>query len=361
MTKPQHYNYTIDAIRVIGIVLVLIIHVSGQFVNQASFFKTPQWWIPNFIDSASRVAVPLFVMISGQLILHSSRTAWSMDYFKRRVKRVGIPLVVWSVIYIAFQYFFRGKIYTIPQALSAFFAPSIYYHLYFLYIILGLYSIAPLLGPWLKKLSNGYFIVFLSAFFLYSAGLFLVLFFIPGTHSPLNSITFFIPYVPYFAAGFYLREMTVNRTLWYIFASFYCLLSALTAFLNTVYMQIIGWGSTHQNYSRYFYEHFSPNVIIMSLIAFVLLHNLPRIFPTFSRELWRKGIKHLAPYVFGIYLLHPMLLDMLDRLIPVLNTASMNRIFIVPLFLIKVPTLFGLTYAIILLCKRSKFLGWIFV
>ena len=59
--------YYLDILRVIACLFVILIHSSAQYVieNVGSL----NFWTGNIIDGLSRVAVPIFVMISGALLL----------------------------------------------------------------------------------------------------------------------------------------------------------------------------------------------------------------------------------------------------------------------------------------------------
>jgi surface polysaccharide O-acyltransferase-like enzyme len=68
----------------------------------------------------------------------------------KRIKKVVIPLVAWSMIYWIFANNYNMySIFTV-DFVQRLLANKIYYHLYFLYIILGLYIITPLLRRILK-------------------------------------------------------------------------------------------------------------------------------------------------------------------------------------------------------------------
>ncbi len=90
--------YWADLIRVIAIFLVVVIHVSGQVTNVWGKIPTLEWMIGNIYGGIARVAVPLFFMISGYLLLPRSESLGS--FYTKRMPRVVIPFVVWSVIYL---------------------------------------------------------------------------------------------------------------------------------------------------------------------------------------------------------------------------------------------------------------------
>lgn len=59
--------------RVIASLAVVAIHVSAPIVLSFNIVGKGAWWFGNFVDSTSRWAVPIFVMISGVLLLDSRK------------------------------------------------------------------------------------------------------------------------------------------------------------------------------------------------------------------------------------------------------------------------------------------------
>lgn len=61
----------IDNLRGIACLMVVMIHTTTWYVTNAHSISPVNWDIANILNSASRVSVPLFFMISGFLFLAS--------------------------------------------------------------------------------------------------------------------------------------------------------------------------------------------------------------------------------------------------------------------------------------------------
>lgn len=59
--------YWIDNLRGIACLMVVMIHTTTWYVTNAHSVSPVTWDIANVLNSASRVSVPLFFMISGYL------------------------------------------------------------------------------------------------------------------------------------------------------------------------------------------------------------------------------------------------------------------------------------------------------
>lgn len=82
---------------------VVIIHVSAYIITSEKVNTYP-WWIGNFFDSYVRWCVPIFVLISGYLILEPYKDENTYAFLKKRFQRIAIPLVFWSTIYLLYRF-----------------------------------------------------------------------------------------------------------------------------------------------------------------------------------------------------------------------------------------------------------------
>ena len=79
-------NINFDFLRVIASIAVVWLHVSSTVVIKNPDVHGLTWWVGSFANAFSRWCVPLFVMVSGALLLsESSNDAVSVFYKKRAV------------------------------------------------------------------------------------------------------------------------------------------------------------------------------------------------------------------------------------------------------------------------------------
>ena len=96
----------VDFLRILACFLVVLAHCCDPFVGSfdGSFnFKSAVFW-----GSLVRPCVPLFVMISGVLLFPVTLEMGA--FYSRRLKRVLVPLIVWSLVLplLYFGYFAAG-------------------------------------------------------------------------------------------------------------------------------------------------------------------------------------------------------------------------------------------------------------
>lgn len=96
LEKNKNRIYYIDILRVIACLSVIIIHSSATYVtkNWGSF----NFWIGNILDSLSRIGVPLFIMISGALLLDEKYICTKKKIIKH-IKKMILFFIFWSLVY----------------------------------------------------------------------------------------------------------------------------------------------------------------------------------------------------------------------------------------------------------------------
>ena len=160
MTQLTNENRVVwvDWMRVAACFMVILVHATEPFYlgGQGSLILTEAdaYWASLF-DSLVRACVPLFIVASSylQFPLHYS----SGEFFRRRAVRVLVPFVLWSVVY-AFAWGnpavnFQNLLFNFNYAAG---------HLWFVYMLIGVYLLMPLLSPWAERVGKRELQVYLA-------------------------------------------------------------------------------------------------------------------------------------------------------------------------------------------------------
>lgn len=360
--KGGNYLFSADLLRTVAIILVVIIHVFGEYVNFPRDFLTGNWWIANLIDTFSRSAVPLFIMLSGMLLLHEGKTDTPQNFFKKRLYRLGIPVLFWPIAYTAWRLWLNQIPFSLSTFITDYISLSIYYHLYFLYVIIGLYLLTPPLKVFIKNASLTHKKYLISLTFTFSLVVTYVKYFLDVDIGLSTIFTIFLLFIPYYLAGDYLREKKVNSHEILQLSGIYLVISLVSAVGNAWYMTSLHW-STHTtlsnaHYDRYFYDYLSIATVFQSLIGFVIIHNLATFVKFLNKQQTQRLIFQLASTSFGIYLIHPLLLEISNRILVIdFNTF---HIPVILFLIIKTAIIIILSYSIVALCRKIPLLKRIF-
>ena len=140
----------VDWMRVAACFMVMVVHATEPFYlgGQGSLIlsEAEGFWAA-FFDTVVRCCVPLFIITSSylQFPLHYP----TGEFFRRRAVRILVPFLVWSVVYALYW----GEPVENFQNLLLNFNYSAG-HLWFVYMLVGVYLLMPLLSPWAERVSK---------------------------------------------------------------------------------------------------------------------------------------------------------------------------------------------------------------
>lgn len=330
MTADRRFSLqALDRARWTAAVAVVLVHCAAYPLQSTTEFGSTAWYWSNFYDAAARWCVPVFVMISGALLLEPGRVSGIAAFYQRRAARILPALVFWSLFYLcwsAFMHAWQQEPLTMDAWLGKLLKGAPYYHLWYLYMIVGLYLFAPFLQRMYQACSPHARLLALATILACAAA--------DAAHHHLAAdgrpgffFNAFLPYIGYFLAGRLIYERTLSLP-WPggLFAA-----SVAASTLGVALM------SQPVSLDFYFYDAFNPAVILMSLAAFQWLLQ--------ARTVPRLGA--LAPLTFGVYLLHPVFLDLAKTL--GLYAPGRHSAWQIPL---ATAGIFGLSMAAIWLLRR---------
>lgn len=245
-----------DLCRVVAIYGVILIHSCGATFY--SFGKIPlsDWLAANALDSLARVSVPLFVMLSGAMLLKPGAPITALSALPRRVSKVLIPLVVWSLLYLYVVASHKG---TPVDWLGMLRQPAMY-HLWFVYMIIGLYLLLPFLQAIFEAIRDK------PTLSLYFMAVWVVITCVPLYFPiPLLGImqqTTFLGYGGYFIVGGLLVTCLKDNIPTAFWVGLYLVSSAVTFLLTWSFSDMAGAPSEAA------YVYFTLIVAIATLAAF---------------------------------------------------------------------------------------------
>lgn len=138
LEKSERVLY-LDYLRITSVAAMMLLHISAQNWENLELV-TPAWMLFDALNGVSRWCVPVFLMISGALFLNPMRPIKIKRLLLHNVLRILTAFLFWACIY-SFRDFLNGK--PAKEALLSVFYG--HYHMWFLFLIVGLYLISPLL------------------------------------------------------------------------------------------------------------------------------------------------------------------------------------------------------------------------
>ena len=291
-----------DLLRVVAALGVVVIHTCVWTLPFYRDMPAADWWAANVLSSASRWAVPAFVMLSGALLLHPLRQESAGQFYRKRLARIGVPLAFWSAAYLLWWVGVRGEDVSPLNAVGLLVRGKPFNHMYFLFIMAGLYVFFPFLRLVARALDDRQ-LPGLVALLLVTASLadFAAR---AEAGTQYSAFSYFVPYIGYFLAGHYLRRRSFSvrqrRLAWAAAVAGISLTAAGAGLVEAHWRdkaQLAGFGS-----------HFAPLAVVTALAVFIALTGV-RIAEGGKVQ---RVLRAVAPCTFGVYLVHPMLMDLVD-------------------------------------------------
>jgi surface polysaccharide O-acyltransferase-like enzyme len=319
----------IDAARVVAILAVISIHVVAPLFSSRALLPL-NWWVGNVVDSAARWSVPLFVMISGALLLHSDLADDPIAFYRRRLARILPVLIAWTAIYLFVGHQLSNNPSTLKGALLLVLAGRPYYHLYFLYLIVGLYVVAPFFRPLVRlpdrRLLGTAVVVFMAL--AMADNLILVW----GASGGVNAATRFVPFIGYFLAGAWLVEIAPTRRRLVLSAAVAAVAIAATIIGTELLTETVASG-----HSLYLYGYLSITTVPATIALFGLFLWGSASWSRLAERVPNGSLSSVAAMTLGIYVIHPLVINRLGVL------GLGGRAFFTPL---AVPTTVLVTFSI---------------
>ena len=295
----------LDLLRILALLAVISVHCTGMGNTDAMPMSDPAKRVLVFFDSIVTWQIPVYVMISGRFFLDPDR-AVTKERLLKAIGRIAIAFIAWDIVYQL--YYIASGTYSglnwkgiVSEAVLG---P---YHFWFLFMIAGLYAVTPFLRMIAadKRLSEYFIALFFAFECLYSYGSS-----IPGVGGIVSGILdktsfhFALGYSGYYALGYYLRRYDLSK---WCERGLYCLATMLIVLTSgaTLYRSVLD-GANHEVFTGYL----KPNIIIIACGIYTFF--VKRVSRGRFSEKWSRLIGKLSEYSFGVYLLHALLIELLN-------------------------------------------------
>ena len=306
-----------DLLRIAAAFFVVVLHTAAsQFGSVA--YGSMEWDIFNLYDGMVRWTVPMFVMLSGALFL--AKPIPTEKLWGKYILRIVIAFAVWSVLYVFEYRWCNGAQYPLVGADLLKHLLRGHYHLWYLIMLVGLYAMVPLLEPIVRSphLTRYFLLLTFALSILLPTVTAAMEYIYPDVYAamveikPLFGLSF--GYLFYFVLGHWLSEKRL--ALWRV--PVYAL--GVVGFCATVWLsRYLTARMGHNDFT--FYGYTTLNVMLETVAVFCLFRDLFGGLQVSGTV--EKLIGTASKCSFGVYLLHPFVLDLLDKNF-LLNPLSFN-------------------------------------
>ncbi|WP_108992963.1 acyltransferase [Paenibacillus agaridevorans] len=288
---------SVELLRVIGFVMVIMIHVIGVgLALKTMSLDSLNWHFSNLIRSVSSIAVPCFFLISGFFM-----QSYEMKISKQ-IKKVMTPMIFYAILIYCINVIFFPEILPTPFMLLKDFmtSGSVYYHFWYVYIYICLILVSPFINLLLNRMPKEKMKSLLVTLY----GIFIV----PSSINhllqdlwlPENLIySAFLLSVTLYIQGAYIKRFGIQLGRGQLFIIFTIATTAITT-LTYLYSKEVGsYVSSFHSYSNIF--------VVIAAVSF---------FSIFIRWELRKNlfINNIASKTYGGYLVHTLGISVLQHI-----------------------------------------------
>ena len=300
-----------DILRIVSIFGVIVIHCVAELCLVIPI-KSKSWVALVLIDSLFRFAVPVFVMVSGIFMLSPSKNYGIKKLYSKNILRIITSFTFWSLIYMLYHksdYVIAGNSFKqiFLSIFNGFFAGE--YHLWFMYMIAGLYIVTPILRKLVeKKSTTQYFLMIWFIFCIVRNFIYLV----PGIGKyafgfmNLLKISIAVEYSGYYVLGYYLHNYEIEKPIEISINIGACLgtigIAAITIFTSFRSNEVV---------TRYL-EYLLPMTALQSAAVFLYIKNKVQGFDPSKKA--QKAIYTLSKISFGVYLSHLLIIKIAKKM-----------------------------------------------
>lgn len=291
----QKINWNISFLRILATLGVVYMHTNTTILfnpqlftltsNQAIFFR--------FGHEFFLWTVPVFFMITGYLLLGSERELNYSIVLRKYALRIFLALTVFSLPFAVLKIYGETHSISVGAIFKAYVENESLAHLWYLYALIGLYLVAPILKAALKRLDDRTIACFLVLMVVFE-------FFIPMVSNLFNiKVAFGIPLkypIFYFVAGYYCRLLAGKERINMALANG----TAVLGFLIIAALIVLGrFTFVSDNYA-------SPLVAVIS-VALFLIGIRQKKFQI--KDKWQSFFWKADRLCFAVYLIHPIFIQ----------------------------------------------------
>lgn len=329
----------LDTLRIASFVAVCGYHVAYRYCTNA--IGSLDWFWGISFESLFLWCVPTFVMISGAIFLNPQKDIQTATIYKKNIFRIITALLFWSFIYTLWavdggpwdylNHFIKG-----------------HSHLWFLYMIIGLYAITPFLRKIIHDSTLAIYFVGLAffasfllpwLFFSFFPHILHIPFYIDSPKIAQNThLTFTAGYTLYFVMGYLISSQGIsNKIRKFLYAlgiiSFCFILYA--TFTQSLFRITLFKG---------FFNFLSIPALFQSLAIFT--------FFRYNLNFSNKFISVLSQSTFGAYLIHALFLECFDKYLN-WTSVSQTSLATIPIMTLIIATM---SYTSSLLLRKNSIL-----
>ena len=286
--------------------------------------------------------VPVYLMLSGASFLDPAKKVTAKSIWKRNILHMFIAFVFWSALYVLYNHLSGQDTHT--DILEMLFTG--HFHLWFLPMIMGIYMLLPVFRLASQTVKGTAYVFFVSLGISVTFSMMQDLGWAPDSAmiTGMNNVGLISSHVCFFFAGWLFHKVDLSKK------QRYCLYAL--AILATIAVFTGTWRLTVHDGAHNEDMQSDSNLLtgIQGIAIFVMTKELCR--KKQFKQSTQDALKFFSSLTFGVYLVHVMLIALLDRF--GFSPITYNAGWMIPLsFFLVTPVSFLITWGL----RKIPFVG----
>lgn len=340
--KADRREYYLDLLRILACFLIVMRHTVDNWIG-ANLSNYTYWHIGLFYNSLAYCAIPVFLMITGYLMLGKIEPYG--DFYKKRLLKIGLPFLGWSLLF----YYYGNKYDAMgmgPNFIQFFLAKPTFYHLWYVYMLFGIYLVLPPVRKMVSQL-NKFDFKYILDIWLFLGGI--MPFITRKFGYTLDIVFLFAGYWGYVFLGYFLKLIELGKKQFKFYIGIFVTGYFITFFGTTWLTHKAGQAD------GFFMDNFILNIVMIAAGLFMIFKYFEPWFKKVISERWKKIIVIVSELTFAIYLAHTLVMDVFLRHFWGLDFGPLfiNPFLGIPIFSLAI---FILTFILVYIVSKIPFL-----
>lgn len=294
----------LSVLNIIAAYCVVLLHCTMMVFD---YQENRVWGTSLLLQTMAHWAVPVFLMITGANLLNYRERYSTKTYFKKRIRRVVVPFIIWSIIYAFWKNHVQLlNIKYMSQFISLFFNNGIEDIFWYFYVLIPIYLFIPLLTKFADRNNKASIKYLFLLCFITTTLKPLTQKWLGVTYTPYLNITFADGYISYVLLGWLLHNTEFSlkkRKLIYLGGC----IGVLTMFLGTIVLS-----KKDMQIDTYLMNYQSISCYLISIAVFVLAKYFD--FNKLKSVFVHKALAAMSSSCLGVYLIHKIVIYYFNKI-----------------------------------------------
>ncbi|MCR4801376.1 MAG: acyltransferase family protein [Lachnospiraceae bacterium] len=303
----------LDIIKIISIFAMMIIHVAASQIHNVQE-GSYEWNTFAIYQCLTHFCVPIFFMCSGIFFLQPERKIKIARLYKHNIVRMISALLFWGILYAGYAFYCCKKDLgmNVRESLSKVYNDEFtygHYHLWFLYAIIGVYIIVPLLRKIAEDKKMIEYFLIVAFVFCFCRNMYPIIPFVGykiETVLERVDLNFVVGYPSYFLLGYYLHTYELGK----MYKKILYVLGGISVGIMIIGTVVV-WAHNPQK-NEFMYGFLLPMQLFYSSALFIF--GVDKFSKIKFKETTETRIVHLSGLTFGMYLVHDFFIMFLEKI-----------------------------------------------